>query len=259
MKITHRFPALIALVIVVLIFTASFTVSFIAYFFRVEIEAHQLERNLHFGYDAFGRNCLALTLLALSRSILALIPVGALSLLTSIGIALLALINQERVRFFLRTTLDTLSALPGFLIALALGVIFPGSQATFYLGAMLLITPSLIRYFESQLLKMQNEPYIHASKALGATHPHLLSKHYLPALSKSVITILPFILTRLILIETSLSFLGLSATPEHETWGRLLGQGKDYLIEAPWILATAALPLCLLLGSFHLLSHKENQ
>jgi peptide/nickel transport system permease protein len=78
-----------------------------------------------------------------------------------------------------------------------------------------------------------------------------------PALRDSLLTLFPFVVLRLVLIETSLSFLGLSLIPEHESWGRLIAQGKDYLIEAPWILATSAIPLCLMLASFHLLSHED--
>ena len=225
--------------------------------FRDQIETHHLSQALIRGYDAFGRNCVTLTLCAMTQTLISLIPVASFSLILSLCLALLTSVRSERLRFSLRTALDLVSALPGFLLALALGVLFPGAIFTYYLGAILMVAPPLIRFFESQLLKLATENFVLASEAMGASKQHLWKAHYLPALKDSILTILPFTILRLILIETSLSFLGLSVAPEHETWGRLLAQGKDYLLEAPWILTTAALPLCVLIASFHLLSTEE--
>ena len=231
--------------------------SFGALWFRDSIEAHELSRVLRPGFDAFGRNCATLTLSTIAQTLITLAPVLVLCLVLSIGVALIAASRPERVRFVLRSSLDLVSALPGFLLALSLGVLFPDSAATFYLGAMLMVAPTTIRYFESQLLKVSGEDFVLAAEAMGAGRLHLWLHHYLPVLRASMVVILPFLLIRLILIETSLSFLGLASVPGHETWGRLLAQGKDYLLEAPWILGFAATPLCLLIGSFHLLGIEE--
>ncbi len=240
------------MVILVLVLSSFGTIPF-----RDSIESHVISRVLRPGFDAFGRNCAALTLSTIAQTLITLMPVLVLCIAVSIAVALFAASRHPRVRFLVRTVLDLLSALPGFLLALALGVLFPGSIATFYLGAMLMVVPTTIRYFESQLLKVSSEDFVLASEAMGAGRWHLWTRHFLPALQASVPVILPFLLIRLILIETSLSFLGLSSVPEYETWGRLLAQGKDYLLEAPWILGLAAAPLCLLIGSFHLLRIEE--
>jgi peptide/nickel transport system permease protein len=229
----------------------------LARFRMEEIEMHQLERSLYPGMDAFGRNCLALTLTAISNTIFSIFPVLTFTLILSIGVSLLASETNSGIRFILRSTLDLLSALPGLLLALSLGVVFPDSNFTPYLATVLMVIPSTIRYFESFLLKVRSEDFILAAGSMGAPPVHIWLYHLLPALRDSIFTILPFVILRLILIETSISFLGLTLTPEHETWGRLLAQGKDYLMEAPWILASSGIPLCLLLASFHLLSHEE--
>jgi peptide/nickel transport system permease protein len=223
------------------------------------IEAHQLHRVLKPGFDAFGRFCPALVAVATARTAAIVLPVGVFSLACALLLSSIALLRSGRIEFLLRAFLDTLSALPGFLLALALGVFFSPSFGTLALGALFLTVPNLSRYFESQLNRLQHEPFVVASKALGAPPLHLWIWHYQPELLRMLRAILPFLLTRLILIETSLHFLGLGPAPERETWGRLLYQGKDYLIEAPWILYTAALPLGLTLLSFHLLSREEPQ
>jgi ABC-type dipeptide/oligopeptide/nickel transport system permease subunit len=235
----------------------SLSASAICYLRRDAIETHHLEMALHPGFDAFGRNCLTLVPAAMAQTLLSILPIGAFSILLALSLALLASFRDERIRFGIRSALDTASALPGFLIAMALGVVFPSSQMTAFLGATLLVVPSTTRFFESQILKLQMESHITAAEAMGARPIHIWIHHLFPALVDSALALLPFILLRLILIETSLSYLGLSVAPDHESWGRLLAQGKDYLMEAPWILASAAFPLFGVLTSFHLLSQDE--
>jgi peptide/nickel transport system permease protein len=233
------------------------TASFIARLDLRGIELHHLEQTLAPGMDAFGRNCLLLTLAAISNSLTSILPVLVFTLAVSLVISFGVSGTNATARFALRAVLDLLSALPGLLLALSLGVVFPESNFTPYLATVLMVIPSTIRYFESILLKVRSEDFILAADSMGAPPGHIWAYHLLPALRDSVLAVLPFVVLRLILIETSISFLGLTPAPEHETWGRLLAQGKDYFLEAPWILVISALPLCLLLASFHLLSHED--
>ena len=221
------------------------------------IEAHRLERALQPGMDAFGRNCATLTLASISSTLISLLPVLLFTIALSLALALLSSGEKSHLRLLIRSTLDLFSALPGLLLALSLGVVFPEAELTAYLATTLMILPSTVRYFESFLRKIRSEEFILASNSMGAPPLHIWMYHLLPALRDSILTLLPFVTLRLILIETSISFLGLTSVPQHETWGRLLAQGKDYLLEAPWILACSAIPLCLLLASFHLLSHDD--
>lgn len=231
----------------------------LAFLQRDRIEVHRLEVALSPGFDAFGRSCRELVAVAAGQSVRIMLPVGLFCILLSLILSSVALLKSSRLEFALRAFLDFLGALPGFLIALALGIFLPDASGTFLIGALLLAVPTLTRYFESQLRHLRFEPYILSAVALGAGPYHLWFRHYQPELLRMLRAILPFLALRLILLETSLSFLGLQPAPEHETWGRLLQQGKDYLLEAPWILFWGATPLALTLLSFHLLSREEPQ
>ena len=222
-----------------------------------EIEAHVLSESLHFGKDSFGRSCIELVLVGAFESIKVIIPMGLFSLGLSFFIVLIISFSNDLSRYWMRTFLDTLSSLPGFLMALALGVFFPNSQLTLVFASFFMIFPWLTRYLESQLQSIMARDFILASFALGSHKLEIFKKHVFPELSRSLIAILPFLLTRLLLVETSLTFLGLGRAPEHETWGRLLFQGRDYLIEAPWILILTGAPLCMTLFSLHLLNHSD--
>jgi peptide/nickel transport system permease protein len=221
------------------------------------IERHTLNRVLSFGYDAFGRNCFQLTLTGLVESMKSILPIGIICILVSLFTSGVMLKYHDRFSFMFRTFLDTLTSLPGFLIALSLSAFFSQNSGAFFIAAIIMVYPTLTRFFEGQVLKLKSEEFIKAAQSLGASSTYLFYRHYLPVLLRLLVSILPFIFTRLIIIETSLSFLGLGSAPKHETWGKLLYQGKDYFLEAPWIMATASIPLFLTLFSFHLLSESQ--
>ncbi len=229
----------------------------IASFFTVEIEAHVLTRVLHFGFDAFGRNCFLLALTAAFESFKIVIPIGVVCIATSLCLCLIGISKNRKLKLIWDTLIDTLSSLPGFLIALALSVFLSNQFYTLLLAASLLVVPYLVRFFESQMIHLQANDFIKSAEALGANSIHIFLKHLLPELWASTLAILPFLFTRLLLIETSLAFLGLSHSSQSETWGRLMLQGKDYMLEAPWISLFCGLPLFLTLLSFHLLSRVD--
>ena len=230
----------------------------VTYFFSNEVESHTLSRTLQFGFDAFGRSCILLTLDAAFRSLIVVLPISFFCLFFALFISFLVSTKNPTLQLFWNTLTDTLSSLPGFLIALSLSVLFGDQFFTVLLAALLLVLPYLVRFFESQIIHLQASEYVSSANALGANRAHIFLKHILPELARSLLAILPFLMTRLLVIETSLSFLGLN-TSAGETWGKLLFQGKDYLLEAPWISIFCGAPLFLTLFSFHLLSrHEQN-
>lgn len=243
----------LALVWIILFFGSA------VYFYSTQnqIELHSLKDILIFGYDAFGRNCLKLTLTSAIESLKLVFPLGLICILSSLLTGTLLVIENPWLTSTLRITLDTLNALPGFLISIALSVFFPQSFGVLLLASLFVVYPYLARFFEGQILKIKSEAYLQASFALGGSPLHLFLSHFLPELILSIISIFPFLFTRILILETSLSFLGIGIAPEHETWGKLLYQGKDYLLEAPWILMTSSIPLFLTLFSFHLLSRRD--
>jgi peptide/nickel transport system permease protein len=223
------------------------------------IEAFTLNRTLHFGFDAFGRNCIGLSFLSAFETLKTAIPIGILCLAISLLFSFLLTLRHARLLLVWNAMLDTLASLPGLLIALSVSVFIGNQFSTVLLATVFIIIPYLIRFFESQIFTIQNHEFVKSAEALGATRWQVYVKHLFPELWASVIAILPFLMTRLILIDTSLAFFGLNSHQHHETWGSLLYQGKEYLLEAPWIAGLGALPLFLTLLSFHSLSsHREN-
>lgn len=224
---------------------------------RINIEAHQLPLVLSPGHDAFGRDCISLTAFAIGQSARVVLPLSILCLACALAIAVATILLPRTYGQAARAITDACLALPGFLMALSLGVIFSQTRWVFVGGALIIAVPSLVKFFEGQLHSLAQKDFIHAARAMGANQTQLLKTHFFREILSMTASFLPFLFLRLTLLETSLSFLGLSAVPQHETWGRVLHQGKDYFLEAPWIFWTASTPLVFTLLSFHLLSRAD--
>lgn len=235
-----------------------FFASIIASVFGEEIQRHDLERALRFGFDSFGRNCLLLSLHAAVRSMLEIIPLGLSCIAVTLALSFLCLVRNGTFRFFWNALWEALYSLPGFILAISLTAFFPDSRITFPVAVLFLLLPWLIRFFEGQILSLMNREFVRQSISLGAPSLHLFRTHLLPELLDATRAILPFLISRLLIIETSLTFVGMKQPGETASWGELLHLGKDYLLEAPWISFFTALPLFLTLFSFHLISRNDH-
>ncbi len=229
----------------------------LAHLQALEIETHHLDHVLEFGRDAFGRSCFLLALEAAFRSFRILLPILAFSIFASLAFSFIGLIRNDALQFLWHLLMDLLNALPGFLLAFALSALFGNERTTLLVAAVFLLLPHLSRFFESQIRLQLKTDFVLNSISLGAKSGHVFLTHLLPDLLASTLSMLPFLITRLLVIEISLSYLGLQFSTHGETWGALLYQGKDYLLEAWWIEVIAATPLILTLLSFHLLSKRE--
>lgn len=232
--------------------------SLIASLFQNQIQSHNLEQSLQFGFDPFGRNCILLALNATTNSLRDILPLGVVCLLFSILFSTFSLVKNKTFTFWWNTLWETVYTLPGFILAISLTAFFPTSRLTFPLAALFLLIPYLIRFYEGQIQSILTREYVAQSIALGAKPFHLFKLHIFPELAEATQSVLPFLIMRLIIIETSLTFIGTKQPAEVTSWGELLYLGKDYLLEAPWISFFAALPLFLTVFALHLISKNEH-
>lgn len=233
--------------------------AFSAYFHEA-IQAHVLENSLKIFYDVFGRNIFFLTLNAAFVSFYTLLPLSIIYLVVGVlfSMVLTSLKKNSILTILIQSLIDILASLPGLLIGLAISAISKGSTIHVTIATAIMIFPGLIRFFESQLINFKAQPFYACSEALGATPLHLSIRHLLPELCSLCLAIYPFILSRLLYIETTLAFLGVASLSTTESWGQLINQGRDYMLEAPWLISVSGLTLVFTLWSFHLLTRRES-
>jgi peptide/nickel transport system permease protein len=104
------------------------------------------------------------------------------------------------------------------------------------------------RVERAMTLSIREQEYVQAARALGASSPWIMLRHVLPNTIGPLTVVASFGLASTIVIEASLSFLGLGVPPSVPSWGSMLADGRDYL-RAAWWVATfpgLALTLCVL-------------
>lgn len=157
-------------------------------------------------------------------------------------------IDQTIMRFT-----EVLLAFPGILFALVLTTFLGPSihhivlamSATGWIGS--------ARLVRGLVLTLKEREHVHASRALGASHFRTATTHILPLMVPHLLIYGTFSLSGVILTEASLSFLGLGPQSGPPTWGALLAQGKNVLIEAPHVTVAPGLMLMLLVLGLNLL------
>ena len=103
------------------------------------------------------------------------------------------------------------------------------------------------------VLVLREMEYVQAAQAAGAGHGRILFRHILPNAMAPLIVQLSFLFAYAVLTEATLSFLGLGAVPPTPTWGNIMAEGRQYLVEAPWIISIPGVALMLTVLGLNLL------
>ena len=143
------------------------------------------------------------------------------------------------------------SALPFLYVVILVGSIYGQSFAILLCVTGVFEWIVLSYYMRGEFLRLREQPYVWASKALGAGHCRILFQQMLPNAMTPVITLLPFAIVGGISTLTSLDFLGFGLPPPTPSWGEMLQEGLQNL-QAPWlaISSVGALFITLLLTTF---------
>jgi peptide/nickel transport system permease protein len=150
--------------------------------------------------------------------------------------------------------LDSLQSIPGLLLALVVAsVIGAGTINTIFPIALILI-PINARVVRSAVLSVREHQYIEAAHVLGCSHRRIMLRHILPNVVAPILILASIYIGNAIIVEASLSFLGLGTAPPTPSWGSMLsGQGRAYMEQAPWLAIFPGLAITVTVLSFNLL------
>lgn len=211
------------------------------------------------GFDAFGRDVLGLTLYAsLASSAVALAIAGGAILLGWLAGAALA-VSGRWLQFLFARSNDLWLAFPALLLALAWAAARGPGWDTLVVAMGVGVVPQFIRLMHARARELVSEEYVLAAQALGSSPWRLITRHVGPGLLPLCEVKLPSLFAHALLAEATLSFLGIGAPLGQETWGLLLAQGKEYLIEAPHIAVGSGVPLALTVMALMRLSERRSE
>lgn len=139
---------------------------------------------------------------------------------------------------------DALIALPFLVIALTVIAIFGSNVVVLMLLAGFSGWAGYTRLARGQVMSASQSQYVLAARSIGASPVRLMVRHLLPNIVAPLVVMATLSMTSIILLESSLSFLGLGIQPPTPAWGAMLGEGRDYLHTSWWI---GVLPGCAIM------------
>jgi peptide/nickel transport system permease protein len=205
------------------------------------------------GTDELGRDVLSRLLWGAQSPLIAAFGSVAVALAVGIPIGMMAGYAGGATDAVISRLTDTLLAIPGIMLAIALALFLGGSLFNATLAIAVAATPAFIRLSRARTIQVMAEPYVEAARSVGVRTLRLLFVHVLPNLLPPIIVQATLAMAVAVIAEASLSFLGLGRPPPAPSWGAMLTVGKDYIANAPWLSIWPGLCIFLVTVGFSLL------
>ena len=147
--------------------------------------------------------------------------------------------------------MDALAAFPNIVLALVLVAVTGGAMRNIIFVIGLVFTPAVARLIRAQVLSVKERDYVIAAVALGASPARIISFHLIPNSLAPVIVQASIAFGAAILLEASLSFLGVGVKPPTPTWGGMLRHAFEVVDQAPWLTFTPGITIFLVVLAFN--------
>jgi peptide/nickel transport system permease protein len=210
------------------------------------------------GTDNFGRDVLSRIIYgartALSIGFLASILGSTLGAVVGVASAYFG----GRIDMVVQRLMDVVLSFPIIVLALAVvailgkNIVF-GVDWNLVLAIGLPMVPKVARVVRASALAVREMPYIDAARTAGFSHTRIIFRHIVPNVTAPYLIMLTAFVGQAILLEASLSFLGLGATEPTPAWGLMLsGSAIDFYQQAPWMIVFPGVAISLAVFAFNL-------
>ena len=149
--------------------------------------------------------------------------------------------------------MDVFMAFPLIIMALAVVAIFGTGTQNVIIAITIPFIPRCARVVRSNALAIREIPYVDAARAMGFTHARIILRHMVPNVMAPFLIMLTAFLGQAILLEASLSYLGLGVQEPTPAWGLMLqGGAEEYVESAPWVAVFPGLAITIAVFGFNL-------
>lgn len=204
------------------------------------------------GTDVLGRDTLSRLIYGAQASLT--VAVTAIFVAGSLGslLGIVAGYLGSWIDAVIMRAVDIAFSFPAILLALVLAVVFGASFFNIVLVISLVLWAEYARMARGETLKVKGMDYVALAQVAGCSKTSIMARHILPNVTSSLIVLATLQVGVVIILEASLSFLGVGIPPPTPTWGSMIAEGRSYIVTAWWLSLVPGAAILLTVLSFNL-------
>ena len=197
------------------------------------------------GTDHLGRDMLSRLIIGARTSLaVGLFGVGLAGLI-GICLGMVAGYSEGKLDHLVMRIVDIQMSVPAILLTILLAAVLGSGLNTIIISITVVFWTGYARVIRAETLDIKQREFVIAARVIGSGSIRILIKHILPNLVATIIVLATLQLGRAIIIEASLTFLGLGLQPPASAWGLIVSEGRNYLSTAWWVPTFAGLAIMM--------------
>jgi len=250
-------PALIGAVVTILIMLIAIFAPWIApYDPLVQDPAIRLEgmtSDHMLGTDDFGRDVLSRIIHGSRVSLVIGLASVLLGMVAGTMLGMIAGYYRGKVETLIMRGVDVMMCFPDLILAIVITAVLGANLVNLVITLGLVMMPRFARLAHGQLLSLTESEYVLAARSIGFHVPRILGRHIFPNIFGELFVAATLWVGVAIRLEANLAFVGLGISPPTPTWGNMIREGVDVMINAPWISIYSGLAILITILAFNML------